>query len=163
MDLTKYHTCESPLEWHGLYGSDAKYRKYVSPESFAHPAKMSFLLCDKIMHHLEAEGLLKDGDTVVDFMAGTARTGIIAELHGHHFVGVELEKHFIEMQYQNMGWFAETIRREPSWTLLQGDAHRAVKEGIRWKAQLLQETFCAKGIHGCKVGGCNYRAEVMMA
>ena len=54
-----------PLEWHSLYGNDQKFKKYLSPETNAHPAKMSMRLADKIITHLEQLDLLRNGDRIV--------------------------------------------------------------------------------------------------
>ena len=48
--------CFEEEEWHGLYASDLKYKRFVSQASFSHPAKMSFQLCNKIMTHMEDLG-----------------------------------------------------------------------------------------------------------
>lgn len=123
-DITDYHQCEKPLDWTGLYKGDSRFRKYLSPESFKHPAKMSLPLCEKILRHLEQLGLLTQGDTILDMMAGTARTGIIAELHRYPFIGIELEPHFIDLIEKNKVVLKSRIQREPDWTILQGDARK---------------------------------------
>ena len=111
-----------PLEWHSLYGNDQKFKKYLSPETNAHPAKMSMRLADKIITHLEQLDLLHKGDRIVDFMAGTARTGVVAELHGYAFTGIELEDHFIRMIEKNRETLKRKILRDPKWEIIQGDA-----------------------------------------
>ena len=111
-----------PLEWHSLYGNDQKFKKYLSPETNAHPAKMSMRLADKIITHLEQLDLLRNGDRIVDFMAGTARTGVVAELHGYAFTGIELEDHFIRMIEKNRETLKSKILRDPKWEIIQGDA-----------------------------------------
>lgn len=119
-DIEQFHSCEGPLDWHGLYNS--KFKEYVTPEANAHPAKMSLALADKILTHLERLHLIRKGDTIVDFMAGTARTGVIAELHGYRFTGIELESHFIDMIGKNRALLADKLKREPQWNIIQGDA-----------------------------------------
>lgn len=127
MEITEFHKCRDPLEWQGLYSGEKKFRKYLSAETNAHPAKMSMLLADKIVRHLEVLGLLKQSDTIIDFMAGTARTGVVAELHNHAFIGVELEDHFIAMQGKNKEQIERSLHRKASWQLLQGDARNLSK------------------------------------
>ncbi len=97
MEIESYHTCNSDLKWHGLYGKDGKWKKYLASETNKHPAKMSMALADRIMIHLEQLGYLHEGDRIIDFMCGTSRTGVVAELHGYSFTGIELESHFIDM------------------------------------------------------------------
>lgn len=119
-DIESYHSCDGPLDWHGLYNS--KFKEYVTPEANAHPAKMSLALADKIFTHLERLQLIHKGDMIIDFMAGTARTGIIAELRGYKFTGIELESHFIDMISKNKALLADKLRREPQWNIIHGDA-----------------------------------------
>ena len=119
-DIEQFHSCDGPLDWHGLYNS--KFKEYVTPEANAHPAKMSLALADKIFTHLERLHLIRKGDTIIDFMAGTARTGVIAELRGYKFTGIELESHFIDMISKNKALLADKLRREPQWNIIRGDA-----------------------------------------
>ncbi|MDP2753353.1 MAG: DNA methyltransferase, partial [Nitrospirota bacterium] len=62
-----------------------------------HPAKMSWELLERIFKHLESMNLLTPDSIVIDFMAGTGRTNIMAALRGYRTISVELEPHFIEM------------------------------------------------------------------
>ena len=96
LDLASFCT-HGDLEWHGCYGSGAKYNKYTIPESVKHPAKMSFDLLERIFKHLESMDLLNHDSVVIDFMAGSGRTGTVAALRRHKTISVELEPHFIEM------------------------------------------------------------------
>lgn len=124
IDMESHHKCDSDLRWYGMYGSDTKYRAYVSPEANKHPAKMSLKLADTIVKHLERLKLIKQGDRIVDFMAGTARTGIIAELNGYPFIGIELESHFTDLIELNRQTLKNAIHRDPLWTIVQGDAQK---------------------------------------
>ncbi|MDD3813280.1 MAG: DNA methyltransferase [Desulfocapsaceae bacterium] len=95
-DLFSYCT-HGDLEWHGCYGSGAKYNRYTVPESISHPAKMSYELLERIFKHLESMELLDQKSTIIDFMAGTGRTGTMAALRGYKTISVELEPKFIQM------------------------------------------------------------------
>lgn len=96
-DINEYHSCEDELEWYGCYNSDSKYKQYFTKESNAHPAKMAWGLLEKIFDHLREFGMLKEDTTIVDFMAGTARSNIMAALRGYKSIAIELEPHFVEM------------------------------------------------------------------
>jgi len=122
--MEKYHTCKDVLRWYGLYNGNGKYSEYFSPETNAHPAKMSFLLAEKIVKHLEQLGLIHKGDRIIDFMAGTGRTGIVAELNGYKFTGIELEPHFIDMIEANREVLKKKMMRDPDWNIIQGDARK---------------------------------------
>ena len=124
IDVERYHKCDSDLKWYGMYGNDTKYKAYVSPETNKHPAKMSLKLADTIVKHLERLRLIKQGDRIIDFMAGTARTGIVAELNGYPFIGIELESHFTDLIDLNRQTLKNAIHRDPSWTIIHGDAQK---------------------------------------
>ncbi len=113
-DITSCCSCKD-LEWHGCYGSGAKYQKYIIPESVKHPAKMSWELLERIFKHLESTNLLTPDSVVIDFMAGTGRTGTMAALRRYRTVSVELEPHFIEMiaGYDCNGKTISDFRVEP--------------------------------------------------
>jgi hypothetical protein len=58
---------------------------------------MSFDLLERIFKHLESMDLINHDSIIIDFMAGSGRTGTIAALQGYRTISVELEPHFIEM------------------------------------------------------------------
>ncbi len=99
--MKQYHKCGHHLDWYGCYDKDAKYNKFITPESFAHPAKMSWGLLERIFKHLQEMRLVQPETTIVDFMCGTSRTGTIAALEGYNFIGIELEQRFIDMSENN--------------------------------------------------------------
>ena len=96
MDISSFCSCHD-LEWRGCYGSGAKYQRYIIPESVKHPAKMSWDLLERIFKHLESMDLINHDSIIIDFMAGSGRTGTIAALRRYRTISVELEPHFIEM------------------------------------------------------------------
>ena len=126
-DITKYHKCGGELYWHGCYGSDAYYKQFVTPESYAHPAKISFLLAERIFKHLEHLGLLKEGMTICDFMSGSGRIPLMASLKGYASVGVELENHFVKMSNDNKKFAENKIGRKLDMTTIQGDSRQLSK------------------------------------
>jgi hypothetical protein len=128
--MLKYHRCGHPLEWRGCYGSETKYRKYIHPDSMRHPAKMALPLCDRIFQHLEQLGYLKPGVTVVDPMAGTGRTALVASLRGYKTISIELEDKFVKMQEQN-----RELLKADGWSIVKGDARKL--------SELLAEKGCA--------------------
>ena len=66
------------------------YKKYMS-HAIAHPAKMNMnLLKFLILEHT------KEGDLILDPMAGTGSTGVVAALNGRNAVCVDLEKKFFD-------------------------------------------------------------------
>ncbi len=120
-NLTKY-SCDSPLNWHDCYDKDSRYTKYFTPESNAHPAKMSWGLADRIFKHLKQLNLLKEDSTIIDFMAGTGRTNIMATLHGHKSIAIELEPHFCKMIQDNKTQLEKVKMKDCDIEIIQADA-----------------------------------------
>ena len=126
-DITKYHKCLSDLYWHGCYDGDAYFKQYFEPSTYAHPAKISPLLADRIFKHLEKLELLKEGMTVLDFMAGSGRIPLMASLRGYKGLGVELEPHFVKMCNDNKKFAENKIGRKLDMEILQGDSRQLSK------------------------------------
>ena len=55
-------------EWKGCYKRG--WGRELVPEAFAHPAKVSFSLAERIYAHMAAEGWIEPGMTVVDPFGG---------------------------------------------------------------------------------------------
>jgi DNA modification methylase len=113
--FSKKVLCDQDVEWYGCYSNDAKYKKYLSAETNAHPAKMGLGLCDRIFKHLEYLGFLNPDSVVIDYMSGTGRTAVLANLHGYKAITVELESHFIKMEEQNKEILRRQLQREPKY------------------------------------------------
>lgn len=94
----------------------------ITPESFAHPAKMSAALCYRIIDHLESLGLLRPGMTILDPLGGIGTTALCATARGYKAVTVELEEKFVGIQKANREYAARRLHREIDWTILQGDS-----------------------------------------
>lgn len=131
-DITQFHSCKYPLEWRGCYDKDSQYAKYVTPDSYSHPAKMSFGMLERIFKHLQELRLVDDNTTIVDFMAGTFRTGVMAELFGYRSIGIELEPHFIKMIEGNRTRIEKLTGRRTRMEFMQGDA-RSLSTMLREK------------------------------
>jgi len=129
-DITKYHKCMSDLYWFGCYEGDAHFKQYFEPSTYAHPAKISPLLADRIFKHLEKLELLKEGMTILDFMAGSGRIPLMASLRGYNSVGIELENHFVKMSNDNQKHAENKIGRKLNMTTIQADSRK------------LSELFC---------------------
>ncbi len=112
-------TCGYNLYWHNCY---SKTYDLIAPDSYAHPAKMAPALCFRILKHLKELGLLKQGDTVLDPLAGTGRTAMCAGAKGYRAITVELEDKFIGFEHQNKDYAERKLHHELDWTILQGDA-----------------------------------------
>lgn len=124
IEIDQFHSCNHPLEWKGCYDKDSQYTKYVTPDSYSHPAKMAFGLLERIFKHLQEMRLVEDNTTIVDFMAGTFRTGVMAELFGYRSIGIELEPHFIKMIEGNRAQIEKLTGRRARMGFMQGDARQ---------------------------------------
>src|SRR3990167_3790633 len=103
-DITKYHKCLSDLYWHGCYDGDAYFKQYF-----------------------EKLELLKEGMTVLDFMAGSGRIPLMASLRGYKGLGVELEPHFVKMCNDNKKFAENKIGRKLDMEIIQGDSRQLSK------------------------------------
>ncbi len=113
--------CTSPLCWRGCYRGTYD---LWSPESYAHPAKLSPALSFKILEHLEELGLLKQNDTVLDPMGGIGTVAITAGAKGYRAITCELEEKFTGFQRQNKVYAERKLFKPLDWQIIQGDARR---------------------------------------
>ena len=115
------------VTWHGAY--DANWRDLITPESFAHPAKMARGLVERIFDELFALGALKAGDLVCDPFGGIGSTAISGAARGCRVVCCELEPRFVELGKANIDlhrrdW--EAMGR-PIPVMVQGDSRRLTR------------------------------------
>jgi len=92
------------------YGSNQQIRKdYYTCESVQHPAKMDILLTRWILDHY-----VKNGDTVLDCMAGIGTTLIegMRMFPDCIFIGVEFEQKFVDMAQANIKKVQEIYERD---------------------------------------------------
>lgn len=100
------------------------WKRFFTKESVKHPAKMNLRLLSWIL-----ETYTEPSDMVLDPMAGTGSTVILAALKERHGIAVEYEPHFCEMIRANMEktqsepWFVEKGRM----TCIHGDAQELSK------------------------------------
>jgi len=110
--------------WNGCYPS--KWKGIITPEAFAHPAKFSSKLIERIYQHAIEEGWLKPGDNVVDPFGGVALGAFPALRMGLNWSGCELEQRFVDLGRANIALWNNRYRgRLPRWgtaQLLQGDS-----------------------------------------
>lgn len=95
------------------------FQRYFADESVQHPAKANVLL----LYYLIKKHT-NEGDVVLDPMAGTSSTGIIASLLGRHSVCVELEEKFVEWSKKNVECLEKSGRKRGEIRVIQGDARR---------------------------------------
>ncbi len=116
-------------DWYGCYAGGWQAAPLV-PEAYAHPAKVSFTLADRIYRHMLAGGWLEPGDVVVDPFGGVGGFAFHAALYGMHWQGVELEQKFVDLGNQNLDlWRDRYAPHFPNYgtaSLVQGDSRRLV-------------------------------------
>jgi modification methylase len=99
----------------------------ITEASFAHPAKVSYSLAERIYHHLADEGWIAPGRRVLDPFGGIGGFALHALLRGYHFVGVELEEKFVLLAQENICRWARQYCSWPrlgSAVMMQGDSRR---------------------------------------
>jgi tRNA G10 N-methylase Trm11 len=106
--------------WTGCYESSRG--DIFTKESNRHPAKMAVGLCYRIFQHGEEMGYWKKGDVILDPMAGIGTTLVVGATLGYRTIGVELERHFVELCEQNIQ-FSENFWHTMGFAVvIQGDA-----------------------------------------
>jgi DNA modification methylase len=111
--------------WEGCYSS--QWKGLCVPEAFAHPAKYSRSLIQRIYQHVREEGWLAPGDTVCDPFGGVGLGGLDAGLQGYRWIGVELEERFHELAQANIAFWQQRYGQLPQWkkpVCLQGDSRQ---------------------------------------
>jgi len=83
-----------------------KYRRFLE-HAIPHPAKMNTNLLEFLI-----KKYTREGDTILDPMAGTGSLGVIASLHGRNAIQVELEPRF----YEWMERARENVEKYPTLT-----------------------------------------------
>ena len=95
--------------WHECY--EQQLTDVIVPEAFAHPAKMSWRLAQRIMTHLAewCPGDARDR-VIVDPMAGIGTVGLAAAYAGYPAILGELEAHFASLCRQNIAMHAARLQ-----------------------------------------------------
>ncbi len=110
--------------WTGCY--EGGWNGVIVPEAFAHPAKFSYKLTERMFGHAIAKGWLRPGDVVADPFGGVGCGGIVAAYSDIQWVGCELEQKFVDLAKENF----ELHRRKweklgsPQPTIIQGDSRK---------------------------------------
>lgn len=125
------------IEWAGCY--DKSWKGYITPESFAHPAKMARGLLCRILDHMLAEGWIRKGDTLVDPFGGIGTTGIEGASRGLKVYCCELEPRFCDLMRANFKLHERTWRafNDPLPVCVPGDSRR------------LAEVLAGAGVGAC--------------
>jgi len=113
--------------WYGCY--DETLKAFITPESFAHPAKMAKRLTERIFQYGDDQGYWKPGDLIIDPFGGIGTTALIGSYRGYRVISIELEPHFVKMQQANIAKNAKKLRRlgRPLPIVVQGDARHAAQ------------------------------------
>lgn len=102
----------------GQTGSFSQRQGRYVPASLRHPGKM----LPHLAHELIQE-YTEPGDWILDPLSGIGTVGVEAIHLGRHYVGVELEPHWEELQRQNLA-LARRQGASGDGTVFQGDARR---------------------------------------
>lgn len=100
------------------------WKQFFTDESVSHPAKMNLNLLRWIL-----ETYTKPGEIVLDPMAGTGSTIVLASLLGRQGIAVEYEPRFCEMIRENIKLTSRqsTLTPKGRMTCIQGDARELSK------------------------------------
>jgi hypothetical protein len=125
---------ETKDEWKGCYAGG--WQGMIVPEAFSHPAKFAFGLVQRMVQHACTAGWMDKGALVLDPFGGVGCGGIVCAYAGIRWVGVELERRFVELAEQN---FARHRRKwvaagDPMPVMVQGDSRQLVQIGQQVQA-----------------------------
>jgi len=100
------------------------YRQFFPEEATAHPAKANTKLIEFLI-----EKFTKEGDTVLDPMAGTGSTGVIASLHNRNTILIDIEEKFVEWmkKAKELVDKYQTLFGKGEIKIIQGDARELSK------------------------------------
>jgi hypothetical protein len=87
------------LIWHGCY--DSSWSDLIVNDAFAHPAKFSRNLIERIYEHMEQRGWIEPGDLIGDMFGGVGLGGIVGAYRKYLWVGMEIEPRFVEIGNRN--------------------------------------------------------------
>ena len=73
------------------------WKDVIVPEAFAHPAKFSYSLIQRIIGHAIRNEFVKRGDLIVDPFGGIGTGGIVAAYSELRWAGCELEEKFVRL------------------------------------------------------------------
>src|SRR3990170_2657462 len=106
------------MEWEPTPGFKP-YHEFFAPESVKHPAKA-------VLHMIRwiIENYTQEGDTILDPMAGTGSTGIMASLLGRNAILVEYEQKFVDMIQQNINLLVTSGKAKGKVIVVKGDARK---------------------------------------
>jgi DNA modification methylase len=98
-----------------------KYRPLFPQKAVEHPAKMNVNLLEFLI-----EKYTKEGDVILDPMAGTGSTGVLASLHNRNAILVELEKKFVDWidQAKEKVETMATLTPKGEIRVIQGDSRK---------------------------------------
>lgn len=118
------------LTWDGCY--DSQWSDLITPDSFAHPAKYSRGLIERIYDHMLARGYIRKGEMVLDPFGGIATGGVVAASKGLSWLGCELEPRFAAMAEANFALHRRTweLCGDPLPRIICGDSRR-LRENLK--------------------------------
>lgn len=110
--------------WQNCY--DLQWSGFITKEAFAHPAKFSRGLIERIYDYCLAQGYLRPGDLVGDPFGGIGTGGITAAYRGLRWVGCELEPRFVDLARGNFQLHYPKLLAfgKPLPVIVQGDSRK---------------------------------------
>jgi DNA modification methylase len=109
-------------QWQGCY--DDTWHGLIVPDAFRHPAKFAYGLITRIVDYGLTKGYWAAGDVIIDPFGGVGLGGIVCAYRGLRWLGVDCEKHFVDLARANFALHAGKLQRlrSPLPLMLHGDS-----------------------------------------
>lgn len=119
--------------WQECY--ESSWSGFIVPDAYAHPAKFSRALIERILDHCLERGWIKRGDVIADPFGGIGTGGVIAAYRGLAWVGIEIEPRFCVFANRNFELHKDRWQQlgVPMPRIIQGDSrrfHELVNDGV---------------------------------
>lgn len=143
-----------PEMWHGCFGDS--WRGIIAGDAFAHPAKFSRGLVERIITAGIERSWWKPGEIIGDPFAGVGTGGIIAAHRGIRWIGVELEQTFHELARKTFDLHASALRalRSPIPEIVRGDSRKFSSMVGRLAAVVTSPPYAANNKADYLVSSC---------
>jgi hypothetical protein len=145
--------------WTGCY--EGGWQGLIVPEAFAHPAKFSYSLTERMIGHAIRNEWIKKGSVVVDPFGGVGCGGIVAAYSDLVWIGCELEARFVSLAKQNFEFHRRKWEKlgctQP--VIIQGDSRKLCEVIAEADCVISSPPYVSGGHHPDQTGAWGGKAQ----